>query len=184
MLPGGAVRPAQEARGFGVAGDGAGSGIVRDGAADVHGDVGEDATGCGNMALFDVGHGAAPVGDGGEKVQHVQARGGGGVEFVVFLGEMYSNLFCKPGPGKKMVFCGIDNNPIKIKYTGFGFHHLLFTSSTSVTNRTSTAAINIETPPVTSAKILSPPKRLFTRNPSRLAAMIWGITMKKLKIPI
>ena len=42
----------------------------------------------------------------------------------------------------------------------------------------------IDTPPVTRAIIHSPSKRVFTKNPRILAAIIWGITMKKLKIPI
>lgn len=53
--------------------------------AQAHGDVGEDATGRRDVALFDVGHRFAARRNRGEKILHVVANRGGAVLFQVFL---------------------------------------------------------------------------------------------------
>ena len=67
--------------------------IIGNGAADFHGDVGHDAARGRDVAFFDVGNGAAALLDRGQKIAHVPARGRGGVQFDVFLGDILRILF-------------------------------------------------------------------------------------------
>src|SRR6185312_3738827 len=71
MLPGGAVGASQQLVGGGVVGDLLFFGVPDELAAELHGEVGEDATGGGHVALFDVGDGFATGGDVGEEIFHV-----------------------------------------------------------------------------------------------------------------
>ena len=50
--------------------------IVTERAAELHGDVCQDARGGRDVPLLDIGHGPAAGLDGGEKILHVAARGG------------------------------------------------------------------------------------------------------------
>ena len=73
--------------------------------------------------------------------------------FVVFFSKMNTDHIRQSFPGKKMVPGSINNYSVEIKNTSSCMHHELldFVSSTSFTNKISTAAINIEIPPVTRA---------------------------------
>src|ERR1035437_1376594 len=74
--------------------------------------------------------------------------------FIVFFSKMNTNHIRQSFPGKKMVSGSINDYSVEIKNTCSCAHHkfLDFISSTSFTNRISTAAINIEIPPVTRAE--------------------------------
>src|SRR2546425_4575986 len=66
MIPGCAVRPAQNLGGFGVPYNHAPLRVVNYRPADLHSDVGEDATRGGDVAFLDIGNRAAAFLDGGE----------------------------------------------------------------------------------------------------------------------
>jgi hypothetical protein len=53
--------------------------------AELHGVVGQDTAGGGDMTVLDIGDGPAAGFDGGEEIEHMPAGGGGGVEFDVLL---------------------------------------------------------------------------------------------------
>ncbi len=61
-------------------------------ATEFHGDVGEDAACRGDVAFLDVGDGAAAFVDGGEEIEHVQTRGGRGVEFDFWFGHVFGKF--------------------------------------------------------------------------------------------
>src|SRR5581483_4542024 len=86
MLPGAAVRAGEEPVGFVVVDDAAGGGIPAESAAQLEGEIGEDTTGGGDVALLDVGDGAGTVADAGEEVAHVSAHRGGGKGLDVLFG--------------------------------------------------------------------------------------------------
>src|SRR5947209_11556180 len=86
MLPRPAVGPRQAPRGVFVADDLLLLVVVGQLAAQLHGHVGQDATGGGDVAFLDVGHWAAAAGDALEPVLHVAADRRGDVPFQVLLG--------------------------------------------------------------------------------------------------
>src|SRR6185503_12208866 len=59
--------------------------LPSEGAADLHGDVRENARDRRGDALFDIGDGFAAVLDGGKKILHMRPNGGGYVLFEVLL---------------------------------------------------------------------------------------------------
>src|SRR5271157_43374 len=85
MHPRCAVRPAQEPIRFVVAKHAAFFRVPGKPAAELHGEIGEDATRRGNVALLDVGHGPAAGGDRREKILHVPPHCGRDVDFDVLL---------------------------------------------------------------------------------------------------
>src|SRR5258708_30304972 len=72
--------------GFVVAGDALFLGVPGERSAGLQRQVGEDAAGCRDVALFDIGHGLASVVDGSEEILHVVADGRGDVALEVFFG--------------------------------------------------------------------------------------------------
>ena len=86
------IRSAEQSVGFGVVGDLAFGGVPGERAAELQGKVGEDAGGGGDVALLDIGDGAAAGFDGGDKVFHVGAGGGGGVQFNILFADVLGIL--------------------------------------------------------------------------------------------
>lgn len=86
MLPRRAVLAAEELGGFGIVGDHSLLRIEGKGtAAQLHGEVCEDAAGCGDVALFDVRDWLAAFFDRGQEIQHVQACGGRSIQLDVLF---------------------------------------------------------------------------------------------------
>src|SRR5258706_3892995 len=91
--PGSAIRAGEVVVGVVVADDLTFDGIPGEAAPELHREVCQDARGSGDVALFDVGDGLAARSDGGKKILHVAADGGGYVCFEVFLGLILRILF-------------------------------------------------------------------------------------------
>src|SRR5579883_3024553 len=74
VLPGAPVRSVQLFVGSGIVDGLPFTGVVHNWPPDLHCHICQDATGRGNVALFNIGHGTSPRLDGSQKVFHVKPR--------------------------------------------------------------------------------------------------------------
>src|SRR6476646_765973 len=93
MAPGGAVGALQSFGGFVIANDDAAFGVVAKGSAEFHGNVSQDTARGRDVALFDIGYGAAALFDGSKELKHVTAGCRRGVEFDGGFADVFGIFF-------------------------------------------------------------------------------------------
>ena len=93
MHPGGSIGLLQQSIGLVISHDPARYGVPGERAAHPSGDVGQDASGAGDMTLFDVGYRFAALVDGLQEVEPVGPQGRGDMFLQVLFRLVFGVLF-------------------------------------------------------------------------------------------